>query len=297
MQQDKSSILIVDDDKSSIDVLVHILRNEYAIHVAKNAQAALKCAVNDNPDIILLDVLMPEISGFDLIKKLKENEKTLSIPVIFITGLANAADEERGFLLGAVDYITKPFNNSIVKARIRTHMKSVYHIRTIEKLGTMDALTETANRRAFFDHLDREWERAGKQKKTLGILLVDVDMLKQYNQTYGHLQGDVMLHALGRVFGRYSAAEGSLVARLESDEFAIILPETDAAGAMNVAESIRNDVYALEIPSIGAMKTQATVSIGVAATVPDESTSATDLLREAKERLREAKVMGGNKCV
>ena len=297
MQQEKSSILIVDDDKSTIDVLVHMLRNEYAIHVAKNAHAALKCAVNDSPDLILLDVLMPEISGFDLIKKLKENEKTLSIPVIFITGLANAADEERGFLLGAVDYITKPFNNSIVKARIRTHMKSVYHIRAIEKLGTLDALTETANRRGFFDQLGVKWECATAQKQTLALLVIDVDMLKQYNQTYGHLQGDVMLHALGRVFAAHAGLTGGLVARLESDEFAILLPETDTAGAMNVAEAIRNDVYALEIPSIGAMKTQATVSIGVAAAVPDESMSATDLLNEAKERLREAKVVGGNKCV
>lgn len=290
----KSRILIVDDDKANLDILNHILKSDYVVHVAKSGEMAIRRALYDQPDLILLDVLMPDMSGYEVLKVLKENEATKSIPVIFITALKNTADEERGFLLGAVDYVTKPFNHSIIKARIRIHMKSLKQIRLIEQFGTTDVLTEIPNARYFDERFFYEWEKAIYENKSLSILLINVDGLKQYNEIYGHLQGDVLLQTLAKTFFNYLHNDDDLVVRLGGDEFAFLLPERDLAAAKALADEICHDVAAMEIPSIGLLTTQTTVSIGIAALVPKSGDDPTILLEKANHELLRAKDAGGN---
>ncbi len=295
-EETKFSILIVDDEKTNLDVLNHILKNEYTIYVAKSGEMAIKRAVDDRPDLILLDILMPDMSGYEVLKELKENDVTRDIPVIFITGLASAADEEKGFLLGAVDYITKPFNNAIVKSRVRTHLKTVQQMRTIERMGMIDALTEIPNRRSFDEKISVEWKRAIREGETISILSVDADCFKQYNDTYGHLQGDILLQTLAKVFVSVLKRPTDFVARVGGEEFEIILPSTELKGAANIAEEIRQGVEKMEIPSMGNDATNITVSIGVAARKPKNGDDYIELLDEADRELYRAKNQGRN-CV
>ncbi|MCL2051006.1 MAG: diguanylate cyclase [Lachnospiraceae bacterium] len=290
----KNRILIVDDDKSNLDVLNHILKNDYSIYVAKSGETAIRRAVSDQPDMILLDIIMPDMSGYDVIKVLKEDEATKSIPVIFITALSSVADEERGFLLGAVDYIMKPFNNSILKARLRIHMKALEHARMIEDFGTIDVLTEIANRRNFEHRLAAEWVKAIKGNKPLSILLIDIDMMQQYNQTYGYLQGDVLLQTIAKVFAGFLRNEDDLVARISGEEFAFLLPNADFYEACALANEINHFVEIMEIPSMGSLTTQITCSIGVAADTPKAGEDFQALYKEANEKLSCAKEAGGN---
>lgn len=145
MGEQKSSILIVDDEKSNLDVLNHVLRSHYTVYVAKSGAAALKRAEADKPDLILLDVIMPDISGFDVIRQLKSDPGTRDIPVIFITGLTSIEDEEKGLSLGAVDFIAKPFHHPLVMARVRNHLRLVRQDRLIRNLCLLDPLTEIAD--------------------------------------------------------------------------------------------------------------------------------------------------------
>ena len=288
----KNRILIVDDDKTNIDVLNHILKNEYTIFVAKNGDMALKRALKDLPDLILLDIVMPDMSGYDVLKILKENEATKSIPVIFITALSSAADEERGFLLGAVDYIVKPFNNSILKARIRIHMKALQQARFIESSGTMDALTEIPNRHYFDEQLQVEWEKSIKTEEPLSLLAIDIDMMQQYNQTYGYLQGDVLLQTIANALSNHLRTEADIVARIGGEEFALILPNTCEQKATELARNISNSIALMEVPSMGSLTTHVTVSIGGATKTPQEGDDAVSLFEEAQNAISRAKDAG-----
>lgn len=157
------TILIVDDERSNIVVLSHILRPSYVVLAAKDGPTAIDIAKSKNPDLILLDIVMPGMSGFEVLAELKKNNLTMNIPVIFITGIDNNESEEKGLSLGAVDYITKPFHNSIVKLRVKTHQKIIEQMHTIERLGMIDALTNIPNRRSFDNQLSVEWNRGNEK--------------------------------------------------------------------------------------------------------------------------------------
>lgn len=297
--EQRHSILIVDDDKSNIDVLDHILKPLYRIFVAKSGTATLKRVTSDKPDLILLDILMPDMSGFDVLLALKEMEEVRRTPVIFITGLNSVEDEEKGFLLGAVDYITKPFNNSIVKARVKTHLQIVRQIRTIERLGMVDALTDIPNRRCFDTQIHAEWGRAIRENTPISLLMMDVDKFKNYNDTYGHPQGDVLLQTVAGIIAGSVKRPTDLIARIGGEEFAAILPNTDADGAVNVAETVRARVEATKVPAEGSnFSTSATISIGVAAIRPTVNDSIKDFVFAADKALYAAKEGGRNQvCV
>jgi len=279
----KLKILIVDDDKANLDILNHTLQNEYIVYVAKSGEMAIKRALADQPDLILLDIVMPDMSGYDVLKILKENNATKAIPIIFITALNSAADEERGFLLGAVDYIVKPFNSSILKARIKVHMRDLKKSRIIERMGTFDVLTELSNRQSFEERLFIEWEREIHNKTPLSIISIDIDNFKQYNETYGYLQGDVLLQTIAEVFSEYLHTDADIVARIDGDEFAFLLPDTDEAKTLEIAHAIRHAVDVMEIPSMGSMSTQFAIKIGVATKIPEADKCALSLLEEAEK--------------
>jgi diguanylate cyclase (GGDEF)-like protein len=289
------TILIVDDEKSNLDILGSILSPMYNLLVTRSGTRALELANEHKPDLILLDVIMPEISGFDVIKELKECEDTNRIPVIFITGLTSTENEEKGFFLGAVDYITKPFNKSIVKARVNTHIKIVDQFRTIERIGLIDPLTKIANRRGVENRFDVEWGRAIRENRPISFLIMDIDKFKDYNDTYGHQQGDVALQTFAEVATDSLMRATDLVARWGGEEFVVLLPNTYIDGAVEIAERMRKNIEEVKIYNDAEVETRITVSIGANCIVPKLETSIDDFIEKADKALYKAKELGRNR--
>lgn len=286
----KFNILIADDEKSNLEILDRILRSKYDLYFAKTGQTALKRALADKPDLILLDVILPDMSGFDVLSELKKNDTTHDIPVIFITGLTSIEDERKGLFLGAVDYITKPFNSSIVKARVRTHLKIVDQIRTIEQLVMLDALTGIPNRRSFDNRLTLSWAEAVHEKTPISALMIDLDDFKTYNDTYGHPQGDLILETVANILAGALKRPEDKIFRIGGDEFAALLPNTDLNGALKLACDIRADVAAAEIADISEdAPITVTVSIGAFSMMPTDTDEISELIAGADKALYAAK--------
>jgi diguanylate cyclase (GGDEF)-like protein len=239
---------------------------------------------------------MPGISGFDVLSKLKNSPITMNIPVIFLTGLDNVEDEEKGLLLGAVDYIIKPFHKSIVKARIRTHLKMAEYIRTIEKLCMLDPLTGLPNRRGFDSRMNVEWGRAFREKSPLGLIMGDLDNFKIYNDTYGHPQGDALLQAVAEVFMQTLNRQSDFAARWGGEEFVVILPHTDMEGALVISEHLRTVIEELKIPYNDGFLS-VTISIGLNCEVPPRYSAPSDFLSKADKALYAAKEAGRNRVM
>ena len=306
---DGFKILIVDDEPSNLEVLSRILQSEYRsfhgivqpnyrISIAKSGELALKRVVNDKPDLILLDIIMPGLNGFEVLTALKGSEYTSTIPVIIITGLDSVEDEEKGFYLGAVDYITKPFNQSLVKARVMTHLRIVEQMRIIERLGFLDPLTNLPNRRNFDAQMVIEWGRAARERTEVSFCMIDVDNFKMVNDTYGHQQGDMVLKVIGGIIRTSVKRPADFVARWGGEEFAVLLPGTDSEGALDVAETIRINIEKTLIPRlIGDSPLSVTVSVGVAAAMPFADSAMADLVKQADRALYAAKEAGKNRCV
>lgn len=301
------NILIVDDERGNLDMLNRILGQDYEVSVAKSGKAALKRAMEDKPDLILLDVVMQDMTGFDVLTALKKSELTSKIPVIFITGLSSVEGEEKGLSLGAVDYITKPFNASIVKARVKTHLQIVKHLRIIEQMGMIDPLTNLPNRRCYEERLLMEWARAMREHIPLSLMLLDIDNFKVINDTLGHPLGDAILISSGGVFASALRRQTDFAARLGGDEFAVILPHTMTVGAVEVAETIRSGIAHINVANLPgaqdllldalspAQLPPVTVSIGVAGGIPEPNESAQDLIKRADVWLYQAKNQGRNR--
>jgi len=292
MISDEKKILVVDDEKMNIIALAQFLKPQYEIIVAVDGASALEAAEKHLPDLILLDIIMPDMNGFDVLIKLKNSATAMNIPVIFLTGLSNAGDEEKGLSLGAVDYITKPFNQSVVKARIKTQLKIVEYVHTIEKLCMLDALTGLSNRRGFDTRMDVEWGRAHREKKTLGLVMLDIDKFKIYNDTYGHPQGDILLQAVAEVISKTLNRPADFAARWGGEEFMILLPDTGLEGTVIIAEQIRLNIKNTIVLCADGAKTSTTVSLGAVSIIPDDGDSPADFIAEVDKLLYAAKNSG-----
>ena len=289
------SVLIIDDHETIVMTLEKILRHDYTIFAALNGPDGIRLAKKYLPDVILLDILMLDMDGYTVLTELKKSDITKHIPVIFLTALTSDADEEKGLLLGAVDYIAKPFSPSIVKLRLNSQIKILNQIRTIEKLSLSDQLTGLPNRRAFEERIKIEWARAIREKNPISILITDIDKFKDYNDTYGHLQGDAVLKAIGKAFSGVIKRAADFIARWGGEEFIIVLPNTNSAGALDIAEQIRKSAEAAKIPCSNGVITNITVSIGVNSREPP-SGKLNDFFQGADIALYDAKRKGRN-CV
>jgi diguanylate cyclase (GGDEF)-like protein len=289
----KNSVLIVDDESSNIMALTHILSAEYGIYAAKSGEQAITAAEKYSPDVVLLDIVMSGMDGYDVIAALKSRPKTQDIPVIFITGLSDSDDEEKGLSLGASDYIAKPFSPAIVKLRVRNQMKMLEQLRTIERLGLTDQLTDLPNRRSFDNRLNLEWGRALRDHSSISILLIDADKFKIYNDTHGHQQGDVALKSVAKAISESLKRSVDFAARWGGEEFIVLLPSTDLEGALDVAERIRKNVKAMEIPCPDGMDaSKMTVSIGVNSLAHGHSSTIHEFISGADIALYAAKGKG-----
>jgi diguanylate cyclase (GGDEF)-like protein len=291
----KNSVLLVDDSQFSTCALKKILDPEYIIYVASNGKTAINMAAKHSPDVILLDIIMSGMDGFEVISELKNTPETREIPVIFLTGLDSSEDEEKGLALNAADYISKPFSPAVVKLRVRNQVQIVNYIRTIQRLGLFDTLTELPNRLSFNEKLDKEWNKAISRKNPIGILMMDLDKFKLYNDTYGHVQGDILLRSASKIFKKTLTRAADFVARWGGEEFVVLLPGADEKRAAMIAENIRANIESLIVSCADGTPTGTTISIGANSIIPDSDSSADLFITQADTVLYEAKKNGRNR--
>jgi diguanylate cyclase (GGDEF)-like protein len=296
-KEPKQTILIVDDAPANIKILGESLRSDYKIRVATNGAKALGIALSDNPpDLILMDIMMPEMDGYEACKKLKEDDKARKIPVIFITAKDQVEDETKGLNLGAVDYIIKPFSLPIVKARVRTHLELKRHRDILEDMSNRDGLTGIPNRRRFDEVLELEWKRSVRKGNALSLILIDIDFFKPFNDHYGHTEGDDCLKKVAMSLYNAVRRPMDFVARYGGEEFVCILPETDREGATVVGEMLRKEIEAMDIKHHDSPVTDhVTISLGVASMVPTMDSSSHTLIEASDKCLYQAKEEGRNR--
>jgi len=272
-----------------------MLGSEYETHIALSGPEALILAGQLRPDLILLDIIMPEMDGFEVFRRLRMIESLENTPVIFVTALEGETDEACGLRLGAADYITKPYSLEITQLRVKNHLTLKRQRDLLMNISLSDGLTGISNRRRFDELLELEWKRAVRSGTMLSLLMIDIDCFKQYNDTYGHVSGDECLKKVAQALCQTLKRPFDLMARYGGEEFGCILPETDAAGAVHVAEVLREKVESLKIPhDCSQVAPYVTVSVGVASMVPSLSMSFITLVEEADAALYKAKAGGRN---
>lgn len=292
----QAKILIVDDAPINIQILNEALKADNRIFFATNGRDALEVAANTIPDLILLDVMMPEMDGYEVCRRLKSDPVLKEIPVIFITAMSQYENEAIGFELGAVDYISKPFTPSLVRLRVRNHLELKRQRDMLSKLAMLDGLTGLPNRRAFDDQFEREWRRALRNGTEICLIMIDIDHFKQYNDAYGHLDGDGCLKLIASALEKRLDRPGDFVARYGGEEFVCLLPETSAQGGGVMAEKLRAAVQELGIPhQTSPTAPSVTISLGVACAVPGPSDTPEQLFDGADRLLYRAKREGRNR--
>ena len=292
------SILIVDDTPGNIQLLERVLSHAYTISSAGDGPEALALLENgDKPDLILLDVMMPGMNGYEVCRRIKQDPTMRHIPVIFVSALDQLKDQQLGFDLGAVDYITKPFWVALVIARVNVHIKLKLKSEMLEKLAFLDGLTDIPNRRGLEETLIKEMERARRSGTPLSALMIDVDHFKTFNDKYGHGAGDVCLKKVARALDAGVKRPGDFIGRYGGEEFSVILADCNSAGAALVAEDLRERVANLKIPHAHSTAADhVTVSIGYTSQVIGSESSWTGLMEEADKALYLSKTRGRN-CV
>ena len=295
MEINKQTVLIVDDMPSNIEILEGVLGTEYEVLFATNGKDAIDIATSQNPDLILLDIVMPDMDGYEVCSRLKADAKTHDIPVIFVTAMDQEEDESKGLNAGVIDYITKPVRPAIVKARVHNHLELKRYRDSLKTLSMMDGLTGIPNRRQFDEVLDTEWRRARRNQISLALLMMDIDFFKAYNDHYGHLAGDDCLRQLAKGLADSVHRPADLVARYGGEEFVALLPETNAEGGLDIATRIQGKLKLLSIPhAYSSVADIVTLSIGVATMVPTDKQMPFDLIKLADDCLYAAKHSGRN---
>ncbi|MGQ9364734.1 diguanylate cyclase [Azospirillum sp. ST 5-10] len=294
----RPKVLVVDDVPSNVQVLSRILKDEHEIYFATDGARALDLVQAQLPDLVLLDIMMPGMDGYEVCSRIKANPATRGIPVIFVSARGEVEDETRGLEVGAIDFITKPISPPIVKARVRNHILLKRQADTLRQLSFLDGLTGIANRRRFDEVLLREWRRCGRSQSPLSAIMIDVDHFKPYNDLCGHHAGDTCLRAVARLLDERMHRPADLVARYGGEEFVCLLPETDADGAARVAETLRAAVEGQAIPHPQSpVVPHVTVSLGHATLIPLADEPPGRLLALADEYLYAAKRSGRNRAV
>lgn len=292
-------LLVVDDQRANIQALYQAFAPDHKVSMATSGEQALALCRSQRPDLVLLDVVMPGMDGFEVCERLKADDATKDIPVIFVTAHHDEEAETRGLDVGATDFISKPINPRIVRARVKTHLTMKRQADLLRQWVYVDGLTGVCNRRYFDERLKHEWDRAARSGTDLSVALVDVDLFKSYNDHYGHQAGDDCLRQIAGEMRSSLKRAADLIARYGGEEFALLLPETDAAGALHVAEEMRQRVLDARIEhAASTVGPWLTISVGISSTMEDRVGSASALVREADARLYDAKLRGRNRtCI
>ena len=296
-KEKKNTLLIVDDEAMNLKILSNILLSEYTVLTAKSGEEAIEKAREYRPDLILLDIIMPGMDGYETLVEIKKCETIKNTPVIIITGLNSIEDEEKGLSLNAVDYITKPFSNIVVRIRVKNQIEIINQMRTIELLSLTDKLTTLPNRRCFDDRLNLEWKLAIRERTQLSLLMIDIDKFKIVNDTFGHQHGDVVLQTIANILNRSFRRPGDFSARWGGEEFVVLLPRTIMEGALEIAENLRAEVENEVILCESGSTMKVTVSVGVNSLIPEQNTTINAFISNADKALYAAKDAGRNKVI
>ena len=293
-----ATVLVVDDEISNIQILSAALGDEHEICFANSGEEALEIARTELPDLILLDVLMPGMDGYEVCRQLKCESATADIPVIFTTALDDQDAEIKGLKLGAIDYVAKPISPVIVQARVRNHLELKRARDELARLAVTDALTGLANRRYLKTTLDREVPRLARKSAPLSVIILDIDFFKRFNDTYGHLAGDRCIAMVAAALHCAVRRASDLVVRYGGEEFACVLPETGYEESMVVAQGIRDRVEALGISHESSdAAAWVTVSVGVASGRSDVEIGPDSWIKAADRQLYLAKAGGRNRVI
>lgn len=296
MEFKKPTILVVDDMTTTLLLLHDLLKDTYEVKIAKSGTKALEILESPNDiDLILLDIEMPDINGYDVCKRIKNNETIKNIPIIFITGRTSQEDEEYGLNLGAIDYITKPFNKAIVKLRIKNYLDLKIKNDMLEKLSMYDGLTNIRNRRFFDETFEKTFNEIKRDKKSLAVLMIDIDFFKPYNDNYGHGQGDETLRKVAKALEKTIKRASDFVARYGGEEFVILLKDINKNGVEAVANNLLNAVRELKIThEFSKIENYVTISIGASFYNSSSDITKLELLLKADETLYSVKNSGRN---
>jgi diguanylate cyclase (GGDEF)-like protein len=292
----RPSILIVDDEVSNIEILNAALEDDYDICFATSGEEAIRMAFADPPDLVLLDVLMPGIDGYEVCRRLKEEQRLSAVPIIFATGLGDQDAEVRGLSLGAIDYVTKPFSPVVVRARVHNHIESKRMRDQLAELAITDALTGLSNRRRLEQSLTSEVSRLARNAERLSVVMLDIDFFKLFNDTYGHPAGDRCLALVASALNQSVGRSSDLAARYGGEEFACVLPGASFDNALVVGEKILSHIRLLEIlHAASSVSSHVTASVGVATATCMKGMSPDLWIKIADRQLYAAKRSGRNR--
>ena len=293
-------VLVVDDNPTDLHVVMNGLSESFTISFASSAQEAL-CLVTQHPqpDLILLDIVMPEMDGYQICQRLKAEESTAGIPVIFLSSRDSAHDKTKGFKAGGVDYVTKPMQLEELEARIHTHIRLKEQSQYLETMAFFDPLTRVANRRKYNEVLQREWARCIRYHQQISMILIDIDKFKEYNDSYGHSEGDNCLITVCRLLEGVSNRPADIFARIGGEEFVLLLPDCNAAGAVQKAEEMLKIIRDAKIQhEFSPNHSHLTISLGIATVFPSQSHSALSLFQAADDAMFSAKRDGRDRyCI
>ncbi len=294
----RARLLIVDDHTMSLKLAELTFADHFELITANNGPMALALCQQQAPDLVLLDIDMPDMDGFEVCRQLKSNEATRDIAVIFLTAQADEAQEARGLGLFAVDFIAKPLHPAVALARVNTHLLVKLQADAIRKLVFLDGLSGIYNRRFFDQQLVVEIARSVRNGSPLALILLDVDFFKHFNDHYGHQAGDDCLREIATALKASLRRPADLVARYGGEEFACILPETDFSGAMAIARVLEDRIRKKFIPHArSSVDSVVSISLGVAVRSGFSLNHASELLATADEQLYHAKHTGrGRAC-
>lgn len=291
-----AKILVVDDQPINIQVINQILGDSYQLNFAKTGQEALDICLRDAPDLILMDVIMPNLDGLTTCRIIKNDPEINDIPIVFITSLQRSEEENACWQAGGIDYMVKPVNPLPLKNRVRAHLTLKFQADVLKKLAYLDGLTGVYNRRYLDEYLAKQVAQAKRTKQPISLLMVDIDLFKQYNDEYGHLVADDQLKLVALTVRSSLNRPTDIAARYGGEEFTCVLPNTDERGAKHVAKQIQQAVDQLKISHRLSPHQILTVSIGVSTILPDQDYSS-DLISMADKKLYKAKHTGRNKVI
>jgi diguanylate cyclase (GGDEF)-like protein len=292
----KPFLLLVDDQPSAMLQLNDIFKHDFEIFMTTDGTRALELCLTVCPDLILLDVMMPSIDGYQLCEQIKAIPNLNHIPIIFITASDDASGEVKGFNSGAVDYVHKPIDSKIALARVKNQLSLKLQADKLRSLAMIDGLTGIGNRLHLEESLHAYWLACVRKQSAIALLMIDIDNFKSFNDHYGHVMGDECIKHIAQRILSCLERPLDMVARFGGEEFLCILPETELLGASKVANKIIDQVQRLKIPHIKSnIAEYVTVSIGVSSAFPTLEDDYHILIEKADQQLYVAKTSGKNK--
>ena len=296
-QSYKPTLLVVDDEPGNVKLIINALGNQnYHIRVASNGVKALEIIfASQPPDLILLKTVLPDVDGYHVCQEIKQHNKYQNIPIIFLYSREEDIDVDKGLSLGAVDYLSRPFNDQLLKVRVNNHLELKIKSDLLERYASIDKLTNIPNRNHFDDKLNNEWHRCLRTESPMSLIIMDIDCFKAFNDNYGQTTGDQCLRQIAKALCEKVKRPGDVIARYDGEKFVAILPTTDKQGALKIALDLQSAIKFLNIiHEYSDTSSIITLSFGVATTVATNETSPEQLIVQAETLLISAKKAGKN---